>query len=351
MRPSVPARLCRHFHPAVLAPLLALSVMAPQAGFAYAMSADVTFSWGTSGQERELSDFYVVDNHTYYGAQPGAATLNYYNADFASAANLPACTAFYLTQYGCRNPDVTNPVADAGPGASATGTLLVTDTTLTGTLTVVATSDEGAGPQSGTTAATGYNLRASDGSPFGNVWYGVSTSATLTVNLTGIFTSSSWTIDGGTVAFADPGFQCAHQGVLSILCQPAGNGGGFQANGSMLSWGMSQGDGPGTGVTEIEMRGGSPSPLFLSGVLASLTLDEEGNITTSQAEVRRARGTGACPDYLVANGGDSCGFLTVSDLVVTGTTYKLNPVPVPGAALLFGSALAVLGWFGRPRGT
>ena len=66
---------------------------------------------------------------------------------------------------------------------------------LTGTLTIESSTDE---PTGATTTFTtsgvrvsnsagdglaGYNFRTADGSPFGNAWYGVTTSATLTVNL------------------------------------------------------------------------------------------------------------------------------------------------------------------------
>ena len=285
--------------------------------------------------------------------QSGSNSTTYYNSDFAIHSDydsraadrrrLPDAESGNTNSSSCRSTAagistlkviygiqfyaVPTPATDAGPGASATGTLTVTDTTLTGTLTIISTTDEPTGAtttfQVGTggspTVRTslsagdgfdGFNVRTADGSPFGNAWYGVTTSATLTVNLTGTFTDTAWTIDGGAVTFSDPGFACQQGGLgsnatttLPTLCNPATYGGGFQANGGMLSWGMDI-DGAGTGslvATPIEIRDASGTTLLatMSGVLAHLALDGGGTISTTDGEFRYAFGTSSpCPDHL-----------------------------------------------------
>jgi hypothetical protein len=218
-------------------------------------------------------------------------------------------------------------VADFGPGAQATGVLTVTPTTLTGTLTVVTTNDEGAGPQPGTSAATGYNVRSADGSPFKNVWYGVSNQMTLTVNLTGTFTDSSWEVTGGTVAFADPAFQCGVADFSGVLCNPSTVAGGFTSSGSFLSWGLDQATGAGTPVGPIPVFDAAGGALLdtLSGVLASVSIDAFGNLSTNQGEVRTASGSsgGGCPTSIRYGGTSiSCGTLQVSPLVISGTVSR-----------------------------
>jgi len=323
-----------------------------QAHASYSGIANVTFSWATNGQAKGWTSSAAntlgsISNSTYFTADTsGANSTTYYNPDFAKAGDAtgwcPPGNEAFQAQYACKISTNT-PVADEGPGASATGTLAVTATTLTGTLTVINTNDEGAGPQAGTTAATGYNVRSADGSPFKNVWYGVSNQMTLTVNLTGTFSATSWDITGGTVAFADPNFQCAIADFSGVLCTPSTAGGGFQSDGSMLSWGMDQATGANTGVGGIQIFDAAGSTLLstLSGVLASLAIDGSGNITTTQGEFRTGSGSSmsGCATSLRYSGtGISCGTLQVASLNITGTV-----VPVPAAAWLFGSALGLLG--------
>jgi hypothetical protein len=314
-------------------------------------TANVTFHWATDGLARSWTSSAVnslasISNDTYFSSLTGNNSTAYYNPDFARAGDATGwCgpgTESFQAQYACKISTNT-PIADVGPGAKATGQLTVTPTTLTGTLTVINTNDEGAGPQPGTTAATGYNVRSADGSPFKNVWYGVSNQMTLTVNLTGSFSATNWEITGGTVGFADPAFQCGVADFSGVLCSPSTVGGGFTANGSFLSWGMDQGTGAGTGVSEIRVFDptGANQIATLSGILASLTIDGAGNITTVQGETRVGSGSGGggCATSIRYGGGAiTCGTLAIRTLDITGTV-----VPVPAAAWLFGSALGLLG--------
>jgi hypothetical protein len=245
----------------------------------------------------------------------------------------------------------------------------VTDTTLTGTLTIGAASDE---PTGATTTFTGgirtsnsigngfagYNYRSADGSPFGNSWQGVTTAGTLTVALTGTFTSSAWSITGGTVGFADAGFACQQGGFggtgVGTLCLPSGVAGGHNpSNGSHLSWG-SDVDGASTGnsaLSEISVRDGVGGNVIetLSGVLASVSVSG-GNLTTGAGEFRRALGSAGagCSGFIVWDGTRiSCGTLTTGLLDISGTVVEV--VPAPAAAWLLGSGLSVLAWLRRRR--
>jgi hypothetical protein len=330
--------------------------------FAFSTTANVTFSWATDGIAKGWTSsapnsLANVNNSTYFTALTTNNSTTYYNSDFATAAEQvtlgcgPGFEAF-RAQYACKIGGTkavpTAAAGDLGPGASATGTLTVTPTTLTGTLTVINTNDEGAGTQLGTTAATGYNVRSADGSPFKNVWYGVSSSTTLTVNLTGTFsnTPGSWSINGGTVTFLDPAFQCGVADFSGVLCNPSTVSGGFNTNAEFLSWGLDA-SGPG-GVTEIQVRDAAGINILssLSGVLASLNVDGAGNITTSQGEFRNASGNNGqgCPTGSIRynNTGISCGTLQVGLLNITGTA-EIAVIPVPAAVWLFGSALGLLG--------
>ena len=118
------------------------------------------------------------------------------------------------------------------------------------------------------------------------MWYGVKSGATLQVNLTGTFTNSAWEIDGGTAAFTDPNFACQQGGFggdgRGTLCTASTAGGGHQDDGGHMDWGMDK-DGAGTGFTgpsEIPIRNTAGGSLVatLSGVLASLVVDGQGNI-------------------------------------------------------------------------
>jgi hypothetical protein len=320
--------------------------------FGYNTVADVQFHWATDGLARgwtssAANTLASMGNDVYFSDLAGNNSTTYYNPDFAKAGDAtgwcgPGTEAFQA-QYACKISTNT-PITDVGPGAKAVGQLAVTDTTLTGTLTVIKTNDEGAGPQPGTTEASGYNVRSADGSPFKNVWYGVSDQMTLTVNLTGSFSATNWEINGGTVSFFDSAFQCGVADFSGVLCNPSTVGGGFQANGQMLSWGMAQGTGPGTGVstTKVFDATGSTQIAELAGILASLTIDGAGNITTVKGETRTGSGSsgGGCATSVrwSAAGGITCGTLAIRKLEITGTV-----VPVPAAAWLFGSALGLLG--------
>jgi hypothetical protein len=314
---------------------LAMSTVA-LADVPYSATATVEFNWATDGlalgwTSSAANTLAAISNDTYFSTLPGNNSTTYYNADFAKNGDAAGwCgpgTESFQAQYACKISTVT-PVADVGPGAKATGTLTITDTTMVGTLTVINTNDEGLGPQTDpvATAATGYNVRSADGSPFKNVWYGFSNTTTLAVNLTGTFTATSWAITGGTVAFFDSQFQCRVADFSGVLCNPSTVGGGFQANGQGLSWGMSQGDGPATGVTQIKVfdPAGANQIATLAGVLASLSIDGAGNITTAQGETRVGTGSsgGGCPTSIrYSDAGDtiSCGTLQVRKLNVTGT--------------------------------
>lgn len=327
---------------------------------AYSATAQVQFTWSADGTSRfwtgqDGHTLAAISNSTWFSTLGGFNTQTYYNADFATPAELvalgcPDSLANFRSQYGCKvglsKPLPTAAAGDLGPGPAAAGVLTITDTTLTGTLTVLATSDEGAGPQLGTAAASGFNVRFADGSPFRNAWFGVSTQAVMTVSLTGTFTPTSWRIDGGTVAFSDPAFQCAFGDFTGFLCAPRSLGGGFQGNGSHLGWGMSQGSGPGTSITTIDVRNTTATVFFerLSGVLADVTIGPDGNITTQQGEWRNAAGAttglGDCSTHIRYDGNAIvCGRLQAGTLAITG---RVAMVPLPPALWLFGAGLAGL---------
>lgn len=329
----------------------AVGMSAPAFAYDPGTIARVEFHWATDGLARgwtssAANTLASMGNDVYFSDLDGNNSTTYYNPDFAKAGDAtgwcgPGTEAFQA-QYACKISTNT-PINDVGPGAKARGQLTVSSTSLTGTLTVINTNDEGAGPQPGTSIATGYNVRSADGSPFKNVWYGVSDQMTLTVNLTGTFNTTNWEITGGTVGFFDPAFQCGVADFSGVLCNPSVVGGGFQANGQMLSWGMAQGDGPGTGVTTTKVYDPTGATLLteLSGILASLTVDENGNITTVKGETRTGSGSsgGGCATSIrwSAAGGVTCGTLAIRKLEITGV------VPVPASVWLFGSALGLLG--------
>jgi hypothetical protein len=341
--------------------------------------------WTSNGTNALAS----IASSTYFTTQSGYNSLNYYNADFVSSAAecapgagiVPAnggSTAFIdapTRKYGCRWSApyygplfAPKPVTDAGPVGLASGMLTVTDTAMTGTLTISSSTDEpsGATTSFSTTGvrlsnsvgdgSSGYNYRSTDASPFGNFWQGVSTGGTLTVNLSGTFTSSSWQVDGGFVAHTDPAFSCQQGGFgmtidsqAGTLCTASTTGGQLQTNGSHLSWGFDPDAGAtGQGVGMIPVRSASGSTLVasLSGVLASLSIDGLGNITTISGEFRRASGSagGGCSNHIRWDGTKiQCGSLTTGRLNFTGTAV----VPTPAAAWLLSGALGLLAWLRR----
>jgi hypothetical protein len=378
--------------------------------FGYEAGGTVTFSWGGNGggladanspfgatadtagdiawTANGTSALTVMTDGTYFSNQSGYNSRSYYNADFASTAECAAIVAglggtpTQTRKYGCRYTSYflspafeAIPVADAAAattGASATGLITVTDTTLTGTLTLNSTTDE---PTGATTTfspsgvrlsnsvgngLTGYNLRSADGSPFGNYWQGTNAGATLTLNLTGTFQMGDWQITGGTVAFLDAGFACQQGGngsttdsAAGTLCTRSVVAGGQTSDGSHLSWGVDI-DGAATGnsaFTEIEVRnavGGSVIET-LAGVLASVSIAGDGTVTTNSGEFRRAlasAGSG-CPTYIVWDGTRiSCGTLTTGLLSISGTVTE---IPVPAAAWLVAPALLAAGRYVRRR--
>jgi hypothetical protein len=393
---------------AVLAGAAALGLSGQ--AFGYSATGTVTFSWGGNGggladanspfgatadttadiawTANGTSALTVMTDGTYFSNQSGYNSRSYYNSDFASTAQCAAIVAglggtpTQTRKYGCRFNSYFGspafeaiPVADAAAattGASATGSITVTDTTLTGVLTLNSTTDEptGATTTFSTTGVrlsnsegnglTGYNYRSADGSPFGNYWQGTNAGATLTLNLTGTFTNGSWSITGGTAAFLDAGFACQQGGngstsdpAAGTLCTKSGVAGGQTADGSHLSWGVDI-DGAATAnsaFTEINVRnavGGSVIET-LSGVLASLSISG-GNVTTNSGEFRRALGSAGsgCATYIVWDGTRiSCGTLTTGKLAITGNVLESPVVPVPAAVWLMGSALGLLGWIRR----
>lgn len=335
----------------------------------YSATATVNFSWSTNGKDvgwtasGAANVLGGISNSTYYSTLTGNNSTNYLNSDFASVAQCASIVAGIggtptsTRKYGCRyndpdeNPSFvaipipTDGAGNLGPGAQAAGTITVTDTTLTGVLTILATTDEptGATANSVGNGSNGYNLRQADGSPFGNSWGGVTTAGTYTLNLTGTFTDTSWQITGGGARFNDPGYLCQQGGTSSpanILCNPSTAPGGFTTTGGSLSWGWDpDGNGAGTSVTEIDVRDTSNVTIaLLSGVLANLSVDAvTGAITTNQGEIRRALGagagcgSGAAVKNITYDAGFtriSCGTLTAANLVVTGTA-EVVPTPDP----------------------
>lgn len=370
----------------LLSAAAALGLCVQSTAHAYNATATVTFTWAGAGTQigwtssgvntfPDLTDNPSIEVFTAGGSN----STTYFNADFAAADDydvsttdddcltpLPNFETISLRKYSCRHseplgyytPDYNPvPIADQSGGGSASGTLTATDTTLTGTLTVVSTTDEPTGATttfSGTVRTSsstgdgfdGYNVRTADGSPFGNAWYGVTTAATLTVNLTGTFTTAAWTINGGGVTFRDSGFACQQGGFggsgAGTLCTPSVTGGGFTTVGGNLSWGMDP-DGGGTGSTSaigIDVRevSGTSTIVTLGGVLASLTIDGAGAITTTQGEYRSALGSsgGGCSSHIRWGGdtdpftagdqiGINCGTLSAGPLVIAGTATEIVP--------------------------
>jgi hypothetical protein len=117
-----------------------------------------------------------------------------------------------------------------------------------------------------------------------------------------------------------------------VLCTPSTTAGGFTTNGSFLSWGLDQATGAGTGVGEIPVFNTTGTNLLatLSGVLASLTVDGAGNITTVKGETRTGSGSagGGCATSLRYSGtGISCGTLQIRKLDITGTVQVQDTTP------------------------
>jgi hypothetical protein len=371
----------------------ALGLGLQSAAHAYSGTASVTFSWGghaTAGDSRDVgwtsqgvNTISSIAAGTYYTTLGGYNSISYYNSDFATGAGscttpTPSATFTAARKYGCRYLSLggtplfaSSPIADVGGDATASGTLTVTDTTLTGTLTVLAGTDEPTGSATtvlsgvniglgSSTGFDGYNYRTADGSPFGNAWYGVQSGFTLTVALTGTFTSSAWSITGGTVAHSGGTtlFACQQGGFggdgRGTLCTPSSTGGGFQADGGHLDWGMDT-DGANTGSESpsqivVKDAGGATVLTTLSGVLASLTVSD-GSLSTTSGEFRRGSGSsgGGCLDHIRYDGTKiSCGTLSTGQLTITGTVSE-TVIPLPAAAWLVAPAVLAAGRFARRR--
>jgi hypothetical protein len=377
----------------------ALGLGVHTAAQAYDATASVTFTWGghalagphidTGWTSNGANTITAFTNSTYITTLGGYNSRSYYNSDFATGAGscttpTPSATFASTRKYGCRyisaaattaNLFVSSAIADAGPSASASGTLTVTDTTLTGTLTVLAGTDEPTGSTTvvisgvniGTGVGTGfdgYNYRTADGSPFGNAWYGVKSGFTLTVALTGTFTSSAWSITGGTVAHSGGTtlFACQQGGFggdgRGTLCTPSSTGGGFQADGGHLDWGIDTNGtdadtvSAGTRAIDVKDTGGATVLTTLSGVLASLTVSGD-TLSTTSGEFRSGSGSsgGGCLDHIRYDGTKiSCGTLKVGQLNITGTVSE-TVIPLPAAAWLVAPAVLAAGRFARRRKT
>ncbi len=373
---------------------VALLGLSAQTAFGYNQVANLTFTFGGSAvgasQDQSFnsaSGAYAMggyDNTTVFSQLAGAGSTVTYNQDFTSAAQcvagaglVPASgTTTGTRKYGCRYTSsggtplfAAASVVDVGPVGMASGILTATDTTLTGTLNLLSTTDEPTGATttfaSGATGTTrlsnsigdglnGYNYRLADGSPFGNAWYGTTTLGTYTVNLTGIFTDTAWTVTGGAVTYVDAGFACQQGGFggdsRGTLCSGSTTGGGFNPNGSGLSWGMDV-DAASTGSTvagmiDVRDAAGTSTIATLAGAIASISIDGLGNLTTGSGEFRRAVGAaaGGCLNHIrydTGSGKLACGSITAGNLSISGV------VPVPAAVWLMGSALGLLGWIRR----
>ncbi len=389
---------------AAIASVAALGLGLQAAAHAYNVTAAVTFTFGGSANSANADQGFWTfagpvsvggiqpDNGTLIHTLSGANSTHFYNPDFATGtggtcsdadpgdgllcgqdpnddvtpgsgdcmiggALVPAGATFsQVRKYGCRYESsifgftfARLPTLDAGPVGQASGTITVTDTTLTGTLTIVNTSDEPTGATTTFTVGTtgtpgttrtsnsigngfaGYNYREADESPFGNVWYGATTAGTYTLNLTGSFNNTTWIITGGSATFTDPGFAC-QQGApggdaRGTMCSSSRVGGQFNPDGSQLSWGMDP-DGISTGTTAaaaIQIRSADGSSLLttLSGVIASMGIAVNGDITTNSGEFRRAWGISGlgCPDHIrydTVASKLSCGWLIAGNLSISG---------------------------------
>lgn len=328
--------------------------------WAYSGVADVTLTWGESANPvtwswRLQNSLPAVTNQTLFSTLPGSNQVSYFNPDFATSAGCTSAapggaTSVVARKYGCRYESASGlaffplppSATDTGPaGAQASGTLYFTDTTLTGQLAIGVTTDEPTGGNANSVGdgAGAFNLRTEDTSVFGNAWYGASTDATLTVDLTGTFTAAGWEITGGTVRFTDPGFQCQQGGIGGgaggVLCSPTSSlPGTYSADGSHLSFGVDTNGGvAGGAMAEIEIwdEAGTAPVSTLSGVLASLSVGPGGVLATTTGEYRSGRGDGdTCTSKLRWNGIRLvCGTLTVGTLEITGTATPVDTEPDP----------------------
>ncbi len=374
----------------------------------HAYSAYVEIAWGVGGDRvwnssSNPNSLAAMSNATYFSTLSGYNGQNFYNADFASsslcAALVPTTATVTSTRkYGCRALDyggnnifVGTPVADTGPVARAQGILNISPTSLSGTLTILASTDEPTGAtttflSSGVRVSNsvgngtnGYNYRSAEYTPFGNQWSGVTTAGTLEINLTGIFLGPQWEITGGTARFTDAGYACQQGGLsgsFDVLCTRSSVAGGFDRNGSHLSWGWDL-DGGATGTTMSEMQvrnqAGDAVLAALGGVRAQTAFSysrpydpQTGyaavDVRGMTGEFRRGTGSSTCATSLHWDGSSlSCGTLVVGRVGLCLSSVSADPigpepipgcdavalasapVPVPPSVALLASALGILG--------
>lgn len=261
---------------------------------------------------------------------------NYYNPDEANSASCAPRTA-YGYKYGCIDLNTFDkfPIAPSNPGpaASASGQMTVTTDTSTNTVAVT-----------GVLAVSPYNYRLGDGSPFGNIWYGV-TGGTLTLNLTGAIVASNWLIDSGTAVFSNPdpdgagvltGFQCstlAGSSAAPCVSTIPGAPGNYQSDGGQLSFL------PFNVFSEAAMCTGlnacNQAPLStLSGILATLSVDQDGNLITVFGEYRRGLASAANSGNLAWNPG--------TQTFGANSTFYAGPLSVSGTVVPLPAGLWLL---------
>lgn len=269
-------------------------------------------TWTSSGTN---SITLSADTDRFYdqGGNNGSSYYNAYDelvdgAQDYSAFGQPDCTtATFLFHYSCSQPagkGITfkpTVVANVGPAAQASGVVTVdTDTgTLTGDLTVAQ-----------------FGFRFGDGSPFNAAQDVPSGIGTLTLNLTGTFTPTSWDVTGGNASYSDPAFVCNAGDLSGVLCNESTTNGGHQNDGSHLSWrDIPIFDNP-------ETLGGS-LVFTLPGVVLSATLSGGGQITASDGEYHRWGGNsgGGCLNsvwYRPDTNAIGCGSITAGIFAVAG---------------------------------
>jgi hypothetical protein len=314
--------------------LFLASVVSAQAEI---LKFNATMTWGGSNADGSDADKLwsaylanpslasIANSIQYSQLNAGLNGRNYYNSDIATSANCAPLSAYgYL--YGCSDPDtfLRTAIAPTNPGPAATASGQITIATDVGNNAVAVT---------GTLAVSPYDYRLADGSPFGNVWYGV-TGGTLTLNLTGEIDGTGWVLDGGTAIFSNPdpdgagplkGFQCStlFGGPTALTCVPnlPGMPGDYQTDGGQLSFLpipiFSNTAGCSTVNTCFE------DPLgVVSGVLATLTVDQAGNLSTTNGEYRRALASAAAVGNIY--------WSPIAQQFINNSTFYAGPLAIEG---------------------